>query len=64
MTALHDLTDFVVILGLTGAGYLLLAEGTDVDDQLLSIVAFTVGILAIVVIAYRFREDFVGEDEP
>jgi hypothetical protein len=64
MTALHDLTDFVVILGLTGAGYLLLAEGTDVDDQLVPIGAFALGIVAVVLIAYRFREDFESEDDP
>jgi hypothetical protein len=64
MSALHDLVDFVVILGVTGAGYLVLAEGTDVDDQWLEIGVFALGIVTVVLIAYRFRDDFENEDDP
>lgn len=63
MSALSDLSRFVVLLSLAGVTYLLIAEGENFDDQIVAISAFALGVVAVVFIAYRFREDYESEDE-
>lgn len=63
MGALDDLSRFVVLLSLAGVSYLLVAQGQNFDDQLIAIGTLALGMLAVVLIAYRFREDYEYEDD-
>ena len=63
MGSLSDSSRFLFLLSFAGVGYLLIAEGDSFDDTAIAIAAFGLGILAIVLIAYRFQEDFAREDE-
>ncbi|GAB3681371.1 hypothetical protein GCM10028857_05510 [Salinarchaeum chitinilyticum] len=63
MSALNDLSRFVVLFSLAGLSYLLIAEGGSFDDQWIAIGALVFGMLAVVLIAYRFREDYQREDD-
>ncbi|AGN02714.1 hypothetical protein L593_13875 [Salinarchaeum sp. Harcht-Bsk1] len=63
MGALRDSSRFLFLLSLAGASYLLIAEGYSFDDRVVAVVTFGLGIFAVVLIAYRFREDFAYEDE-
>lgn len=62
MGAFNDLSRFVVLLSLAGVSYLLVAEGQNIDDQWVAIGTLALGMLAVVLIAYRFREDYERED--
>jgi hypothetical protein len=61
MSAISDLSRFVVLLSFAGIGYLLLAGEDSVGEQGVAIGTLAVGILAVVLIAYRFREDYERE---
>jgi len=63
MGSINDLSRFVVLVSLAGVRYLLIAEGENFDDQVIALGALALGILAVVLIAYRFRDDFEREDE-
>ena len=63
MGALSDSSRFLFLLSLAGVGYLLVAEGANFDDRLIAVSAFALGILAVLLIAHRFREDFAHEDD-
>jgi|GEM_PF-2587958 len=63
MGALNDLSRFVVLLSFAGVSYLLIAQGQHLDDQVIAVGALALGMLAVVLIAYRFREDYEREGE-
>lgn len=63
MGGVRDTSRFVVVLSLAGVSYLLIAEGENFDDRLIAAGTFALGVLAVVLIAYRFREDFQSEAE-
>lgn len=63
MSAFNDLSRFVVLVSLAGVSYLLIAEDGEFGDQWVAVGALALGIVAVVLIAYRFREDFEREDD-